>query len=43
MVIVVSSIVFLLTRQMLRMVGGGPKPDEKDVEVAVLRHQLAVA
>jgi len=26
----------------LRLVGLGPKPDDKDVEIAVLRHQLAV-
>ena len=42
MVIVVSPIVFLLTRGVLRMLGVGPKPDDKDVEIAVLRHQLAV-
>ena len=40
--IVLSSIVFLLTRRGLRMLGVGPKPDDKDVEIAVLRHQLAV-
>jgi len=37
-----STIVFLVVRQVLRLVGLGPKPDDKDVEIAVLRHQLAV-
>jgi transposase InsO family protein len=39
---VVSSLVFLVVRRVVRLVGLGPKPDEKDVEIAVLRHQLAV-
>src|ERR1039458_948938 len=33
---------FLLGRKLLDLVGIGPTPDEKDVEIAVLRHQLAV-
>jgi transposase InsO family protein len=37
-----STIVFLVVRQVLRLVGLSPKPDDKDVEIAVLRHQLAV-
>src|SRR5256714_9494663 len=37
-----STLVFLLVRRVLGLVGLGPKPDEKDVEIAVLRHQLAV-
>jgi putative transposase len=37
-----STLVFLLARQALRLVGLGPTPDDKDVEIAVLRHQLAV-
>src|SRR3989440_11790090 len=37
-----STIVFLLVRHALRLVGLGPKPDDKDVEIAVLRCQLAV-
>src|SRR3989442_1329655 len=37
-----STIVFLVVRQVLRLVGLGPKPDDKDVDIAVLRHQLAV-
>jgi len=32
----------LLVRKLLGLVGIGPSPDEKDVEIAVLRHQLAV-
>jgi hypothetical protein len=36
------SITFLLVRKLLGLVGIGPSPDEKDVEIAVLRHQLAV-
>src|SRR5437016_12839381 len=37
-----STIVFLVARHVLRLVGLGPSPDDKDVEIAVLRHQLAV-
>jgi hypothetical protein len=37
-----STIVSSLFGQVLRLVGLGPKPDDKDVEIAVLRHQLAV-
>jgi hypothetical protein len=37
-----SILVFLLVRRVLGLVGLGPKPDAKDVEIAVLRHQLAV-
>jgi transposase InsO family protein len=37
-----SILVFLLVRRVLRLVNLGPKPDDKDVEIAVLRHQLAV-
>src|ERR1700704_4591602 len=35
-------VVFLLVRRVLGLVRLGPKPDDKDVEIAVLRHQLAV-
>ena len=35
-------ITFLLVRKLLGLIGIGPSPDEKDVEIAVLRHQLAV-
>jgi hypothetical protein len=38
----VSTVVFLLVRRLLAVVGLGNRPDEKDVEIAVLRHQLAV-
>src|SRR3989442_15418361 len=37
-----SALVFLLVRRVLGLVGLGSKPDVKDVEIAVLRHQLAV-
>jgi hypothetical protein len=37
-----STIVFLVVRHVLGLVWPGPKPDDKDVEIAVLRHQLAV-
>src|SRR5437588_11808860 len=36
------TIVFLFVRHVLRLIGRGPTPDDKDVEIAVLRHQLAV-
>ena len=36
------SITFLLVRKLLGLVGIGPSPDEKDVDIAVLPHQLAV-
>ena len=35
-------ITFLFVRKLLRLLRTGPAPDEKDVEIAVLRHQLAV-
>jgi hypothetical protein len=34
--------VFVLARKVLGLIGLGPRPDEKDVEIAVLRHQLMV-
>src|SRR3984893_7684021 len=37
-----SAFVFLFVRRVLGLVNLGPKPDDKDVEIAVLRHQLAV-
>ena len=37
-----STIVFLVIRRVFGLVGLGPKPDDKDVEIAVLRHRLAV-
>jgi transposase InsO family protein len=36
------SITFLLVRKLLDLIEIGPAPEEKDVEIAVLRHQLAV-
>jgi len=36
------SVTFLLVRGLLDLLRLGPSPDQKDVEVAVLRHQLAV-
>jgi hypothetical protein len=33
---------FVIVRGLLGLVGLGPAPDAKDVEIAVLRHQLAV-
>src|SRR5437870_5794193 len=36
-----STIVFLVVRHVLGLVGPGPKPEYKDDEIAVLRHQLA--
>ena len=39
---VVRTLAFLVLRRILGMVGGGPTPDANDVEIAVLRHQLAV-
>jgi hypothetical protein len=35
------SVTFLLVRRLLDLLRLGPSPDEKDVEIAVLRHQLA--
>jgi putative transposase len=40
--VVVQTLAFLFLRRILDVVGGGPTPDAKDVEIAVLRHQLAV-
>ena len=36
------SVTFLLLRRLLDILRLGPAPDQKDVEIAVLRHQLAV-
>jgi putative transposase len=33
---------FLVLRSILGALGVGPKPDDKDIEIAVLRHQLAI-
>jgi hypothetical protein len=42
MVDVACSVTFLLVRRLLDILRLGPSPDEKDIEIAVLRHQLAV-
>lgn len=39
---VVRTLVFMVVRQAVRLIGLGPSPVAKDVEIAVLRHQLAV-
>jgi putative transposase len=39
---VVCTLALLVLRQVLGLVGRGQSPDAKDVEIAVLRHQLAV-
>jgi transposase InsO family protein len=38
----VRTLAFLVLRQVLGLVGRGQSPDAKDVEIAVLRHQLVV-
>jgi putative transposase len=39
---VVRTLAFMAVRQVLSLIGLGPSPDAKDVEIAVLRHQLLV-
>jgi putative transposase len=39
---VIGSVGFVLLRRVLGLLGLGPAPDAKDVEIAVLRHQLMV-
>src|SRR5215203_449425 len=39
---VVGSVRLVLLRRVLGLLGIGPAPDAKDVEIAVLRHQLTV-
>src|SRR5439155_660661 len=39
---VVRTLAFMVVRQVLGLIGLGPSPHAKDVEIAVLRHQLAV-
>src|SRR5919199_856235 len=41
-VMVVRTLAFVIVRRILGLVGLGPGPDAKDVEIAVLRHQLMV-
>ena len=33
----------MVLRRVLRLLGSGPSPDVTDIEIAVLRHQLAAA
>jgi putative transposase len=40
--VVVRTLDFVIVRGLLGLVGLGPAPGAKDVEIAVLRHQLAV-
>jgi putative transposase len=40
--VVVRTLGFLLVRRVLGLVGLGSAPEAKDVEIAVLRHQLVV-
>jgi putative transposase len=39
---VVRTLAFMILRRVLRLVNLGPTPDAKDVEMAVLRHQMMV-
>src|SRR5690242_18839510 len=39
---VARTLAFIVVRCVLGLVGLGPTPDAKDVEIAVLRHQLMV-
>src|SRR4051812_25959778 len=39
---VVRALAFVIVRRVLGLVGLGPAPDAKDIEIAVLRHQLMV-
>jgi hypothetical protein len=41
-VVVVRTLAFVIVRRLLGLVGRGPAPDAKDVEIAVLRQQLMV-
>jgi putative transposase len=40
--VVARTLGFLVIRRVLGLIGLGPAPDAKDVEIAVLRHQLVV-
>ncbi len=39
---VVRTVAFVIVRRVLGLVGLDPAPDGKDIEIAVLRHQLMV-
>src|SRR6478609_7721401 len=36
------TLTFIIVRRVLALIGLGPSPDAKDVEIAVLRHQLVI-
>ncbi len=40
--VVMRTLAFIVVRRVLGLIGLGPSPDAKDVEIAVLRHQLMV-
>jgi hypothetical protein len=40
--VMMRTVAFMVVRQVLSLIGLGPAPDAKDVEIAVLRHQLSV-
>jgi putative transposase len=40
--VVVRTVALMIVRRMLGLLGYGPVPDANEVEIAVLRHQLAV-
>jgi putative transposase len=41
-VVLVETLGMLVLRRLVRLLGLGPNPDARDVELAVLRHQLVV-
>jgi hypothetical protein len=41
-VVVVRTVALMIVRRMLGLLGRGRTPDANEVEIAVLRHQLAV-
>ena len=41
-VVVVRTVALMIVRRILGVLGCGPTPDANEVEIAVLRHQLAV-
>jgi putative transposase len=40
--VVVRTVALLVVRRLVALIGLGPSPDARDIEVAVLRHELAV-
>jgi putative transposase len=41
-VVVVRTVALMIVRRVVGVLGRGPTPDVNEVEIAVLRHQLAV-